>query len=178
MMKRYLLIVSLLTLPSLSACESTREQFDFSKKAPDEFAVTTRAPLEMPPTYTLPKPRPGAPRPQEKATTVQAAQAIFGSETPATAISAPTAMSSGEAALLQQSGASEANASIRDAVDAETQELVKENTSTVDRLLGKVGRKADVPTTVVDPIKEAERLKQNREAGAPVTTGETPSFEE
>ena len=59
------LVVSLLTLSALtlSACESTKEQFDFSKKAPDEFAVVKRAPLAMPPSYELTAPKPGAPRP-------------------------------------------------------------------------------------------------------------------
>lgn len=172
-MRLFLLVI---TAATLTACEKTREQFDFSKKPPDEFAVTTRAPLEMPPSFEqLPKPRPGAPRPQELATDVQAKQAIFGetanieiSETP----------SSGESVLLQKAGATEANSNIRDVVDAETEELVKENTPTFDRIMGKMGRKIDTPATVVDPIKETERIQQNKASGAPITEGETPTFEE
>ncbi|MEM8833649.1 MAG: DUF3035 domain-containing protein [Pseudomonadota bacterium] len=160
----------------LAACEVTREQLDFSKKPPDEFAVTTRAPLEMPPNFDqLPSPRLGAPRPQEVATDTQAKQAIFGSEA---AIQRTDIPSSGESILLQKAGAVESDSSIRDVIDAETEELAKENTPTIDRILGKAGKKIDAPATVVDPIKEAERLKTNRETGAPITEGETPMIEE
>ena len=143
----------------LSACSATREQFDFSKKAPDEFAVMTRAPLEMPASYDLPTPRPGAPRPQETAPEEQAKQALFGNT--ATRATEQT-LTQGEAVLLQNSGANAVEANIRDVVDAETQEAVKENTSTFDKLLGKVGKKSNVPAEVIDPVKENERLRQNQ----------------
>ena len=49
--------------------------FGFTRDAPDEFQVTTRAPLSMPPALgELPVPRPGADRPQEL-TQRQAAEA-------------------------------------------------------------------------------------------------------
>ena len=51
---------------TLSGCEKTKEQFDFSKKPPDEFAVVKREPLEMPPDFSLRPPTPGAARPQEQ----------------------------------------------------------------------------------------------------------------
>lgn len=143
----------------LSACSTAREQFDFSKKAPDEFAVMTRAPLEMPTSYNLPTPRPGAPRPQELAPEEQAKQALFGR---ATTPSTQQPLTQGEEILLQNSGAHRASSNIRDVVDAETQETVKENTSTFNKILGKVGKKSDVPAEVIDPVKENERLRQNQ----------------
>jgi len=160
---------------SLSACSQAKEQFDFSKKAPDEFAVTTRAPLEMPPDYNLRPPRPGAPRPQEDSATKEAKQAIFGKEQAAKIeVKKAASMTDGESILLQRSGATAIDPNIRDTIDRETVELVKENTSTVDRILGKAGKKIDVPATVVDPVKESERILQNKEAGKPVTDGKTP----
>lgn len=143
---------------SLSACEKTREQFDFSKKAPDEFAVTTRAPLEMPPSFnTLPTPRPGAPRPQETATNTQAIQTLFGEN--AAQLQNDGKISSGEDALLQKTGAYNTNDSIRDTIDQETENLAKENTSTFDKIRGKLGSKSDVPADVIDPQEEIERLR-------------------
>jgi len=172
-MRHFLLFI--IALP-LAACEVTKEQFDFSKKPPDEFAVTTRAPLEMPPNFDqLPSPRPGAPRPQELATDTQAKKAIFGDDAILQQADIP---SSGESVLLEKAGVDQADSNIRDVIDAETKELVKENTPTVDRILGKVGKKVDTPATVVDPIKEAERIKNNKQTGAPVTEGETPTIEE
>ena len=164
---------------TLTACEKTKEQFDFSKKAPDEFAVTTRAPLEMPPQIgELPSPRPGAPRPQERATDTQARQAIFGEDAIAATAGPDNTISKGENALLERTGAFQSNQDIRNQIDAETEQLAKENISTFDKILGKTGKKIDAPTTVVDPIKESERIMINREAGNPVTQGETPTVKQ
>lgn len=160
----------------LTACEATKEQFDFSKKAPDEFAVVTRAPLEMPPDYSLRPPRPGAQRPQEDTAIDEAKQVVFGANQAET--TTPRDVTQGEAILLQKTGAVQVNDNIRDVVDAETAELVKENTSTVDKLLGKAGKKIDAPATVVDPIKESERIIQNKKAGKPVTDGKTPTLDD
>lgn len=46
----------------VSGCESTRETFGLNKQSPDEFAVVSRAPLSLPPDFTLRVPEPGAPR--------------------------------------------------------------------------------------------------------------------
>ncbi|MEC7944356.1 MAG: DUF3035 domain-containing protein, partial [Pseudomonadota bacterium] len=49
----------------VGGCEGVREAAGIAKKAPDEFAIITHAPLSMPPDYGLRPPRPGAERPQE-----------------------------------------------------------------------------------------------------------------
>ena len=48
--------------------ENTARSLGFIRDAPDEFRVTTRAPLSMPPDMAggLPPPRPGAVRPMER----------------------------------------------------------------------------------------------------------------
>ena len=161
----------------LSACSKTKEQFDFSKKAPDEFAVVKRAPLEMPPDYHLRPPRPGAQRPQEQATDSEAKQAVFGVEDTLRQ-TAPEPITAGESILLQKSGAGAIDPDIRDKVDSETAKIVKEETPTVDRILGKVGRRVDAPASVVDPVKESERIIHNKETGKPVTDGATPTIEQ
>lgn len=171
-MKNYF-VLTLVAL-TLSACAQTKEQFDFSNKAPDEFKVTTRAPLELPPDFTLRPPRPGAQRPQEDTAIDEAKQAVFGASQQAPA-QTPSQVTQGEAILLQKTGASAIDPNIRDRIDAESATLAKESQSTVDKILGKAGRKIDVPAKVVDPVKEAERLKQNKASGLPVTEGETPT---
>ncbi len=171
--KLFIILGSVMVL--LTSCEKTREQFDFSKKAPDEFAIITRAPLEMPPNYELRAPTPGADRPQESAPEEQAKQALFGQTANESKIDGTT---KGESILLQKTGAQQVDPNIRDVVDAETEEVIKENTSTFDRIMGKAGKKIDTPATVVDPIKEHERLIGNKKAGKPVTDGETPSIDQ
>ena len=138
-------------LALLTACSN---QFDFSKKAPDEFAVVTRAPLEMPSSYDLPAPTPGAQRPQESSPEETAKQALFGDTAPAKTTTAST----GENILLQKAGATETPDNIRAQIDIETQKLADENMSTVNRILGKAGKTIDAPAEVIDPIKERERL--------------------
>lgn len=176
-MKRIVLAGFLVTIALTTvACEGTKEQFDISKKAPDEFAITKRAPLEMPPDYTLRPPAPGTPRPQEQAADTQAKAALVGE---AAANRAPVeGLTPGESVLLQKTGAYQANENIRRTVDKETAELSDEELPGIDKLKKMVGKDVEPPAKVVDPKAETERLKQNRAAGKPVTEGETPSIEE
>ena len=48
------------------------------KNAPDEFAITTKAPLVVPPDYGLRPPRPGESRPQELSPSERAQQVLLG----------------------------------------------------------------------------------------------------
>jgi hypothetical protein len=53
-MKTIYLSASLVAITALSACgKNLQEDLGLVKKAPDEFAVVTRAPLSVPPDYTL-----------------------------------------------------------------------------------------------------------------------------
>lgn len=176
-MNKFSPLLALIAIFGLSACTVAEEQFDFSKKSPDEFAVVTRAPLEMPPNYTLRPPRPGVQRPQEETSLNQAKKAIFGmNDAPKEVKKEP--MTAGESILLQKTGAATATPNIRDIIDQETAQITKEATPTINRILGKVGKKIDAPTTLVDPIKESERIIQNKKLGKSITDGKTPTIKE
>ena len=62
----------------LAGCtgEDVEKSLGVARTTPDEFTVTTRAPLAMPPDESLPPPSPGAPRPQEQSARQQALEAI------------------------------------------------------------------------------------------------------
>src|SRR5215471_16129147 len=60
----------------ISACTDLKKAIGLEKTSPDEFAVESRAPLEMPPDFDLRPPQPGASRPQEKSSDKQAKQLI------------------------------------------------------------------------------------------------------
>ncbi len=63
----------------LGACsQEAKEDLGLAKVAPDEFSVITRAPLSVPPDYTLRPPRPGTSRPMEISTRADARQTVFG----------------------------------------------------------------------------------------------------
>src|SRR4051795_5357036 len=72
---RYAALAGVFGLAACSGDELTRT-FGLTRDAPDEFQVTTRAPLSMPPDFSLRPPRPGASRPQELSQRQQAEAAL------------------------------------------------------------------------------------------------------
>jgi hypothetical protein len=157
------------TLVLLGGCSSAKlsRTFGLTRDAPDEYTVTTRAPLSMPPDYNLRPPRPGDPRPQEQTERQQAAEALV----PQLALGAPQgSTSAGQSALLQETGP-EAPADIRVRVDQEANQA-KADRGFVDKLLD--WRKPDTRNVQVDAQKEAQRLRENSALGEPPGIGDTP----
>src|SRR5271156_470487 len=98
----------------LAACSGNVERtFGLTRDAPDEFTVTTRAPLSMPPDNTLSPPRPGASRPQELSAQ-QAAEAALAPGAVLGGTAGPE--SAGQQALVNQAGPA-APADIRDKIN-------------------------------------------------------------
>lgn len=157
-------------LAGLTACsgdELTRT-FGLTRDAPDEFQVTTRAPLSMPPDFSLRPPTPGARRPQELTTRQQAEAALVPDSINQS--NGRTPLSPGEQALVSASGGP-APANIRAEVDNDAA-LSSTDRSFADRLM--FWRSAPAPGTVVDPVRESQRLRQNAALGQPVENGDTP----
>ncbi len=154
---------------SLAACggdELTRT-FGLTRDAPDEFRVTTRAPLSMPPDFTLRPPRPGATRPQEMTQREQAEAAL----TPDTVMARPdAAVTPGQEALVAAAGRP-APADIRNRVDNEAA-LDTPSRPLTDRLL--FWRSPPPPGTQVDAERESARLRQNAALGQSPEVGDTP----
>ncbi|MEC7029138.1 MAG: DUF3035 domain-containing protein [Pseudomonadota bacterium] len=168
--------VLLVAVLALSACDGAKKQLGLERQAPDEFAVVKRAPLEMPPDYTLRPPAPGAQRPQEMTTDKEAQAVVFGADAQQSATAAPR---DGEAALLMSAGATNADDSIRRVVDQETAAMDPREKPVAEKLLGiAVGDRGKPAATVVDAEAEAQRLQKNIEEGKPVTEGKTPTIEE
>lgn len=182
MTNKFRLVITLCSaLTMLSACDTMRDQFA-PPRAPDEFSVMRRAPLERPEAvYTdanqLPTPVIGKARPQEVAPIVEAEQALIGKANAAAAapMATPAASTAGLDELLAKTGANNADPTIRNSIEAEHYRLSKEQQSTVDKLLGKVTNKQP-GAKIVDAKGEFERLKKNREEGKAVTEGETPTL--
>lgn len=157
-----------------------------TKKSPDEFAVTAKAPLVQPPNYALRPPQPGAARPQEYQPREQAQAALTqkrGETAPGQA--APwlrnavdprkTEPSAGEAKLLGLARADNADPGIRRRINEEYTQLVERDQSFVDRLI--FWQKPPPPGTIVDASQESQRLREASAQGLPPTTGETPSIQ-
>lgn len=172
MMRKILFSIAVLTATTLGACENAKEELGLTRSAPDEFAVVKRAPLEMPPEFSLRPPEPGAPRPQEMKTDDQARSAVLG----ASPASQDTGITRGEAALLNTLQAS-SDPDIRGTVDREAANAKDKDQPVVKKILN-IGKDQQPPAKIVDPKAEAERLKQNAASGKPVTEGATPAIED
>ena len=189
-MRRSVLTVPLalaLIVPAVAGCQSTKEMLGLTKKSPDEFQVVSRAPLSMPPDYSLRPPTPGAPRPQEGTTQDQAKGIITNYSNRSTSTLAPDQIpsvgegeqtsteSAGESAFLQSAGMTGVDPNVRKLVDEETAADEDSSKSFLDDLI--FWRQPAVYGTVVDPVAEQKRLQANQALGQPVDTGETPIIE-
>ena len=167
----FLSIGLILLLAGCGGDDITRS-FGLARDAPDEFTVTTRAPLAMPPDFALRAPRPGAARPQEQSARAAAEATLVPAAALATAGQAgATSATPGQVALLQAAGPA-APADIRSRVDQESS-LERPPRDLVDRLM--FWRKSNIPAGVsVDPQREAQRLRENAALGQSVRDGDTP----
>jgi Protein of unknown function (DUF3035) len=168
-LKRLGVYASLLILAAgLGGCDSFNRAIGKEKVIPDEFAVVSRAPLAVPPDFSLRPPRIGAQRPQEVPTVDRARQTVFRVGEPAGQL--PPAVdkrSPGEADLLREAGAANANPDIRQIVNSDATSADQMSDSFVDKLaFWRKGQKAGAPDAVIDPVKEAERLELRREQKA------------
>lgn len=164
-MKKFILTSLVLTSAlTVTACGGeAKKQLGLEREAPDEFAVITRAPLAVPPDFTVRPPRPGASRPMEISTKDQARQTVFGaggayttpSETTTTAIEAD---SDAARSILERAGADTADSNIRNELDANLGEYNSEAEVTAEKLL--FWRDGDeVKGKALDPVEEMERLR-------------------
>jgi len=169
-------------LSGLSACDTFKEQVGLTKNAPDEFTVLAKAPLVMPPDFSLRPPRRGAQRPQEVQPRETAKTAILAASRKAgksgavlvgaTGTGTAAEPTGGELALLQKAGTKESDSSIRQIVNRETSVLAEKDKSFADRLIFWQDKPAYGVS--VDAGKEAKRLREAAAAGDPPNKGETP----
>jgi len=171
---RAMAAATLVTL-ALSGCSEAKRALGYEKAPPDEFQVVQRAPLAMPPDFSLRPPAPGAVRPQEGTTRDQARASLTGTRQ-ATPISA-IGRDSGDIALLKRAGAEQIQPGIRELVNKESQALADAGRTFTDKLV--FWRKAETIGSgeQLDAEKEAQRLRENQALGRAVTEGETPRIE-
>lgn len=154
------LLVACVGVFALGACsEDTKQNLGLKTVAPDEFSVVTRAPLSVPPDYSLRPPRPGATRPMEQTTADTARQTVFGVSDVNQQGIARIEGDAQNTGFLDKIGATNANPNIRDVVDQERLQGVEDNRSTAQKLLMMDGDPEDQGTPI-DPKEELDRLQQ------------------
>jgi len=156
-------------------CSSTENFLGQNRDAPDEFAVYSRAPLSLPPDFSLRPPAPGASRPQTVAPRKDAIKAILGNRTAQTGgasatgikqASQPGTLSPGIQSLLRQSGGLDADPMIRTTVNRESSILAEEDDRFANKLIFWRGPKETGKT--LDPEKEDQRLRKASAEGKPL----------
>lgn len=160
-----------------TGCSDVRESIIPSKRAPDEFAVYTRAPLNLPPGYNLRVPAPGTERPQSVSPRDIVEEAVLGSSTRVADPNSDEAQLStpGLQALLDNTGASSADPAIRAIINQETSILAEEDASVLERIMfWGVGSEYG---SSVDPAEEKKRIQENQALGQPLDNGEVPTIE-
>ena len=145
----------------MTACTSTKQALGMTKVTPDEFRVIAKAPLVVPPEYSLRPPSPGEPRPQELQPESQARQALLGQQ-------AAENRSDGEKLLTARAGGDKADPLIRYVVDDEFGAVAHKEPGFADRVMfWRKKAPAAVPTadqagantsTPIDPEVEAQRI--------------------
>jgi len=159
---------------SLSACQQMKQELGMGRNSPDEFLVVKRAPLSLPPDYSLRPPVEGYLAPASDASG-QAKAHLMGDK--------PVAAKSGgasEKTLLGKMGADAADPDIRTTINRENGYLVLENKRLADKLIfwkDVEGDEENIPSSLVDPEAEAQRLKENEATGKPVNAGDVPVIE-
>lgn len=159
-------------LLALTACSGTvQENLGLGKNQPDEFQVVRRAPLTLPPDYSLRPPEPGAPPPSTQDASAQARELLTRQPTPPV----DTQQSSVEQALLAQSPV-QAEPGIREILVAENSELLNIDANRFLFILNFQRRAMEPEANVLNPVAEAQRLRSVEPATSVVTlrTGSEP----
>ncbi len=151
---RSLLVLALCS--ALPACQDARRAVGYEKSAPDEFQIIQRAPLSMPPDFTLRPPAPGMVRPQEGTPSDQAKSALLG--TGKIQAVATVGRDSSDIALLKRAGVDSARKDIRDLVDKESLAQAKTDQSFTEKVMFWKPK----PGEMIDPTDEDQRLHGSR----------------
>ena len=149
----------------LAGCSSAARVMGVSKVTPDEFRTVARAPLVVPPDYSLRPPSPGEPRPQELQPESAARVALLGERQ-------GEARSDGEKLLVTRAGADKADPLVRYVVDDEFGDISHKDKSFADKVMfwrkdnptGSAENpklaQAEETAAPIDPAAEARQVKQ------------------
>jgi hypothetical protein len=144
---------------STAGCASAGRALGVSKITPDEFRVVARAPLVVPPDYSLRPPAPGEPRPQELQPESQARAALMGSAGAGT-------RSQGETLLVAKAGGDKVDPLVRYVVDDEFGDVTHKDKGFADKVMfWKKGEPRSVAAAAadkaapIDPAAEEAKVK-------------------
>lgn len=170
--KQHITVLMCLLLSACGGADGLRDTLGLNRKGPDEFQVVARPPLSIPPEFNLRPPKQGAEYVPAMSATEQAHSEVLGTDKTLFSASAAVPVvssgslpSSSDSRFLSKAGAEKANHNIKQVMSDENQAVVAPKDNTY--LLG-----GKTQGTIVDPAKEAERLKDNKAKNLPAAAGE------
>ena len=157
---------------TLSGCDSIRNAAGLTKKSPDEFAVTTKAPLVIPPDFNLRPPTPGAPPSNTRDPSTTAEMALFTNSDPQTIANGMTGnFTPGEKMLLANAKAQSSDPAIRARLNADQRAAVQNaDRSFTDRILNSkatpdTGKPVNADAEIAKGRKTAAKPKKKESGG-------------
>lgn len=159
----------------VSACGGTAQTLGLTPEPPDEFQVVRKAPLSLPPNYSLRPPAPGQQRPQELIPTESAKKSVFRlSDRNVGQVTLPEGEARGQAAFLARAGANEARSDIREVLEQERGLIADASRTFLDELLFWQDDEAQDDRTLIDANAERKRLQENEATGRSPDEGDNP----
>ncbi len=176
MRRPYAILLILLGFgPMIGGCQIAEDLvYGTKSRPPDEFQVVNQPPLSMPPDYGLRPPQPGAGRANTVEPAQRARQAVFGikDQNPYQSSEAGAAnRTAGEHALLNRSGATQANPDIRRILNSEGSVVAEKDRSLTEQLLF-MDEQEEPSDETLDPIEEYRRIYGQPVPSAPNTGAE------
>ena len=132
-----------------------REQLGVAQGAPDEFLIIARAPIELPPTFDLPRPQPGAPSRVDVDPAADAHLALFQRPEPVRL----SAASGGEQVLLSGANADGDNSTVRDILAVEEEPEFNENYGLSSLFGYRIPTRIGTASEGLDSVEETEALR-------------------
>lgn len=167
-LNRVIIATALIGAVGLGGCQSTRKALGMTKVTPDEFRVVAKAPLVVPPDYSLRPPAPGEPRPQELQPESAARAALLGARE-------AQDRSDGEKLLVAKAGADKADPLIRFVVDDENGDIAHKDKSWADKVMfWKPGQPKSVAPTANEGDAPAPVDAAAEDAKIKAVTGDKP----
>jgi hypothetical protein len=155
---------------ALTGCDTIRNAAGMDKSAPDEFAVTTKAPLVIPPDYNLQPPRPGAVPTNQVDPTDSAENALFGNDPATIAAQLPNTFSETEKMVLANAKVQNIDPQIHQNLASDYKNMVATDDGFTKDILFWQKPKTD-EGQALDADKEAKTIDGKRAGQTPAAPG-------
>ncbi len=156
MTKRVLFALAIGGALATSACSSNSSE---RAGTPNEFRIIKKAPLTVPPEYSLRPPEIGTTRPAELSAERAERSFVFGQEIGANA-------SLAEQVLVARAGAISVSPIIREAIDYEEAGILRKSTEIGDAVTGWTGNEEEVADAASDSATGGGAVKIERSNGS------------